>query len=166
VSLYEPAIHVPLIVRFPDQSSAERFTAPVELAGLAPALLKQLGIPQPTEFHVRAMPLGDSVSGSRAGSPIFSELLKSHAQDFRLHRYALIDGRRKILVTEAGDYLYGDLATDPQENHELTAAPFAEQLRQSLTRVTSTLRAPSHPHQEAPIDEQTRERLHSLGYAN
>ena len=166
VSLYESAIHIPLIVRLPDQSSAAQFTVPVELAGLAPALLERFEIPRPTEFHIPPMPLGDSTAHTRASTPIFSELLKSHPQDFRLHRYALIDGSRKVLVTETGDWVYEDLATDPQENHPLTAAPFAEQLRQSLAHVTSTLSAPSDPQQDKPIEDHTRERLHSLGYAN
>lgn len=165
VSLYEPAIRIPLIVRFPNQSRPERFTTPVELGGLAPAILKQLGIPQPTEFRIQAMPFGETPR-PQAAPPVFSELLPSHPQDFRLHRYALIEGTRKLLVSQTGEYLYNDLATDPQENQELTAAPFAEQLRQGLTRVISTLSAPSHPQPEATMDAKTRERLHSLGYAN
>lgn len=166
VSLYESAIHIPLIVRLPSQKSARQFTAPVELGGLAPALLKQLGTKQPVEFHIRATPFGESASHSSASSPVFSELLQSDPHDFRLHRYALIDGTHKLLVTETGDYLYDDLASDPQESHELAAAPFAGLLREGLARITSTLTASSHSRHDAPIDRETRERLHSLGYAN
>lgn len=165
VSLHESSIHVPLIVRFPGQTLARRLAYPVELAGLAPALLQQLDIPEPSEFHVAALPFGERAA-TRAVNPIFSELIETRPNDFRLHRYALIDGMHKLLVTQDGEYVYEDLTADPHENHALSAAPFGDRLRQGLVAVTSALNAVPGVRQAAPLDDQTRQRLHALGYAN
>jgi len=166
VSLYESGIHVPLIVRFPGQTTGRRIAPPVEMAGLAPALLRYLAIPAPSDFHIAPLPFGQAVTGDESDARVFSELIKTSPGDFRLHRYALIEGTRKLLVTEDGQYLSDDLGADPSEDNFRTDATLDQPLREHLSALTGRLVGTAHPGPPVSLDDTARERLHSLGYVD
>lgn len=161
-SLFEPSIHVPLIVRLPGRTEPERVPFPVELAGLAPAVLRELSVPIPPAFHVPALPR-DPGTGSLDHRYAYSELMQTTPGALQLQRYAIVGATHKLLVTPNDQYLYYDLTSDPAEAHPLAAPAFAAELRQVLADYTRAMGTPM-PRATAPLDATTRERLRSLGY--
>jgi len=159
-TLFEQTIHVPLIVRLPDAAPG-RMPEPVGVAGLGPAILGRLGIAAPESFQVPPLPFpGEPVTGYA-----YSEVLKEKPTYLRLHRRALVGKDGKLLVGNAGDELFYDLASDPAEAHPLPTPAFADALRQALAAVTDRLPV-AGVRQTAPLDAAARERLRALGYAD
>jgi arylsulfatase A-like enzyme len=160
LSLFEQAIHVPLLIRLPDGGAARKVSEPVQLAGLGPALLEYLGIKVPPSFHVPPLPLGRTDVGPRYA---YSEKVKPQPLAYVLHKQAVVGTGQKLLVTDAGADVYYDLAHDPLEQQPLTAPAFAGDLRAALSRLTAEAGPPAK-RQLGAVDEATRERLRSLGY--
>jgi arylsulfatase A-like enzyme len=159
-TLFEQTIHVPLIVRLPDGAPG-RMPEPVGVAGLGPAILGRLGIAAPASFHVPTLPFpGESGTGYA-----YSEVLREQPTYLRLHRRALVGTNGKLLVGNAGDEMFYDLASDPAEAHPAPSPAFAGALRQALAAVTDRL-ADGGAQQTAPLDAAARERLRVLGYAD
>src|SRR5262249_41859319 len=92
ISLFEPAIRVPLVVRLPDG----RVRRPAESAGIGPALLGALGIPPPASFHVAAVPLRDG--DAEPPARVVSQLGRIEGFALRYHRAAVVNGTRKVLL--------------------------------------------------------------------
>jgi choline-sulfatase len=159
-TLYEEVIRVPLLVRLPRPTS-RRVREPVSIAGLAPAMLRELGLPIPAGFHIPALPFG----GDGASGFALSEVLKVKPDYLRLHRRALVGATGKLLVLEDGSQVFIDLATDPAEDHPLTDPPFAAELRRVMAGVSEGSETVT-PKAGAPIDAATREKLRVLGYTD
>jgi arylsulfatase A-like enzyme len=160
-TLFEETIRVPLLVRVPGAPAARR-AEPVGIAGVAPAILGELGIALPASFRVPSL----SLRGDGAPTFAYSEVLKERPTYFRLHRRALVGRGDKLLVGNAGDEIFYDLAVDPGEEHPLPAPAFADGLRSALAEVTDGLAAAGAASPAAPIDAATRERLRVLGYTD
>jgi arylsulfatase A-like enzyme len=160
LSLFEQAIHVPLLIRLPDGGAARKVPEPVQLAGLDPTVFAYLGIKVPPSFRVPPLPLDSAEPGPRYA---YSELVKPQALGYMLHRQAVVGTAHKLLVTDAGANVYYDLAHDPLEQQPLTAPAFAGDLLQAMSRLTAQSGTPAK-RQLGAIDEATRERLRSLGY--
>ena len=159
-TLYEEVIHVPLLVRLPDRKG-RRVSEPVTIAGLAPAILGELGLPIPNDFVIPPLKL----DGTPGPGYALAEVLKVTPTYLRYHRRALVGQTGKLLVEDDGSQVFIDLATDPGEDHPMKDAPFAAELRKAMTEM-----APTHdvvqPTPGAPVDDTTRERLRALGYAD
>jgi len=161
-TLFEETIRVPLLVRLPATAPARR-ADPVGTAGVAPAILGALGIALPASFRVPSLSLrGDGGAPGLA----YSEVLKERPTYFRLHRRALVGRGEKLLIGNAGDEIFYDLASDPGEEHPLPAPPFADGLRRALAELTDGLAVAGAAPSSAPIDAATRERLRVLGYTD
>jgi choline-sulfatase len=160
LSLFEQAIHVPLLIRLPDGGAVRKVPEPVQLAGIGPALLGQLGIKVPPSFHVPPLPLDRAEAGPKYA---YSELVRPQPLAYLLHRQAVVGTGQKLLVTDAGADVYYDLTHDPLEQQPLTAPAFAGDLREAMSRLTAEAGPPAK-RQLGVIDEATRERLRSLGY--
>jgi hypothetical protein len=131
------------------------------VAGLAPAILGHLGIAVPESFHVPTLPSRrEQVTGYA-----YSEVLKEKPTYLRLHRRAVVGKNEKLLVDNAGDEMFYDLATDPAETHPVPTPAFAGVLRQALAAVTDRL-VVTGAARTAPVDAATRERLRVLGYTD
>jgi choline-sulfatase len=152
--LYEPAVRVPLIVRWPGRIEGGRhFTSLVELVDVFPTLMELCGLPCPADLHGRSLvPLLEGRPGATGRDVVFSEYLENEEAMVRSSRYKLIvgTGRRHRQDGYAsanplpGPYerLY-DLETDPAETADLRAhgelAEVAADLRKRLCeRVTTT----------------------------
>jgi len=159
-TLYEEVIRVPLLVRLPKPTS-RHVREPVSIAGLAPAILGELGLPIPAGFHIPALPF----DGKGASGFALSEVLKVKPDYLRLHRRALIGQTGKLLVLQDGSQAFIDLAADPAEDHPLTDPPFAAELRRVMASLSEGSETAT-PHPGAPIDAATRERLRGLGYTD
>ncbi len=133
--LYEPIIHVPLIIKLPHESEGRRIDAPVEQIDIAPTLAQLAGIAPPSlwEGHsllepgdtagagpsARAMPLA-------ASEPVFSMNFEESPRRAALTNgsIAVIDGHWKLVhylgklnypqIPPLRDELF-DLASDPGE---------------------------------------------------
>jgi arylsulfatase A-like enzyme len=159
-TLFEEVIRVPLLVRLPRPAN-HRVAEPVTIAGLAPAILRELGLPIPAGFHVPALPFdGDGAFGFA-----LAEVLKVKPDYLRMHRRALVGKSSKLLVQEDGSQVFIDLATDPAEDRPLTDPPFAAEMKRVMADMSEAPESVTPP-PGAPIDAATREKLRVLGYAD
>jgi arylsulfatase A-like enzyme len=174
VHLYEEAVRVPLVLRWPGVVPAGRVVeAPVALVDLAPTLLELLGTAGPEagfQGQSLARALVDGVEPD-PGHPI--HLQRRHYDGERVgdewvegDLYGVRQGRWKYL--ESGDgsrrELY-DLAADPGETANLVDQR-PDQMRRLAARIASWRQASRRPG-EAPRDlgASEREGLRALGYA-
>ncbi len=172
VQLYEEAVRVPLLLRWPSVVPAGRVVeAPVALVDLAPTLLELLGVPTPGDGLQ-----GESVAGALRGEALDPErTIHLQRRPYEGQRigdewiegdlYGVRQGRWKYL--ESGDgsrrELY-DLAQDPGETTNL-ADTRPEEARRLAGRIAAW-RAATRRAGEAPREptESEREGLQALGY--
>ncbi len=179
-SLYEPVLHVPLVIRAPSRVPAGRRVAtPVSTAGVFATVLDLAGLPP--EPSVQVGSLVEVIDGQPHPGPIIAEqfvsqlgstietddpLMEKKAR-FRAYRI----GRQKLVDAEPGGTFFFDLEHDPGERDDvamsqrMTVASMRESLdawRERLgipdLRATATGAAPK------PVDPAARERLRQLGY--
>jgi choline-sulfatase len=157
IFLYREAIKVPLLVKLPANSGAgSRVAAPVQLSDIFPTVTAALGLPAPRE--VSGISLFAAGATGAAGRVIYGETLFPRLQlgwsDLRSvldARYHYIHGPRPELY---------DTVADPREEHDLARSDPA-----TLSRLARELsRYPRGSERPAPVDEETRRRLSSLGY--
>ena len=160
LSLYEPLVHVPLLVRYPDRFAAgERSADLVSLGDVHPTLLDLAGVP--------------------AGDGAFRNLLRHEAPrtvavaentapkvlggvEMRMAR----SERHKLITRSTGERELYDLAVDPGETTNLVAedAATAADLDQALRAWERSLGETRLESREAEFDEETAQRLRGLGY--
>ena len=145
--LYEPAVRVPLIVRWPNHLPADRrVSAMVELVDLFPTLMDLTRLPNLPGLQGKSLaPLMRGESGATGHDVVFSEYLENEEAMVRSERYKLIvgAGRRERQdgyatgMPPMGPYerLY-DLDADPREATDLAQstdlAPLRDELRRRL----------------------------------
>jgi arylsulfatase A-like enzyme len=162
MTLFEPEIRVPLILKLRGGPRAARVVRPVETAGIAATLLRELDIPVPPGFTTPHLPLPD-----RADHPpeaVVSEMEPIRKVAVGLHRRVRLEGTRKAFKATDGKRLLTDLATDPAEQ-ALHAPATADQLR--LVKALDAVEPGSEPVRSpaaTSIDADTRRRLDALGY--
>lgn len=178
--LYENSVHVPLLMRYPREiTPGTTVSVPVELIDIYPTVLDLAGVP------TAGAPLdGSSLMGpirTGVGKPyLFTESRFYHPSFARYKNYRLyvpgVEGKwRSVrhgdlklirIPTLAGvEWELYDLAKDPVEKVNLTGQnPMEETLRDALERWMASGTAQSEP--VTAQDEETRERLRSLGYAD
>jgi arylsulfatase A-like enzyme len=178
LTLYDEALHVPLIMRLPlMMPEGVRIKGQVESLDLFPTVLTLVGL-DPAPFALAGRDLLPVVqAGAAPPTPLLAETAMSGDP-----RYALRDGRRKLiqpyklvfsstLKIDKPEELF-DLAADPREQQNLAAAPSPEldALRQELARRIDTVRralaAGGSRTQSRTLSPEERERLRSLGYVN
>jgi len=184
-TLYQEAVGVPLLVRYPPRIPAGvRVAQPVSTLGVFATILDLAGIEAPPTLQVgslASLATGESRTG---GGPILSELHQSRelapdspSPDPQMksdRRYRLLrEGSFKLVTTSQGETFFYDLSADPGETRDLSAERPADVsvMRARLARVEEEIGLPAL---DAPIevtgdkpelDEATRERLRALGYA-
>jgi tetratricopeptide (TPR) repeat protein len=156
--LYREALQVPLLLKLPgSRQHGRRVQAPAQLVDVYPTLLGLAGLPVPPKLPGRSL-----LDLDRPGQPareIYSETMYP-----RLHF-----GWSELasLIRDRFHYLHGpdpelyDLAADRGERRNVLAAerPVFFALRRSIQTYQRDLAAP------AAADQETRQRLASLGYA-
>lgn len=176
--LYDPAVRVPLLIRYPQGGlPASRVSGPVELIDIYPTVLELVGLPADSRT-LDGVSLLDSVEAGKSKSPAFTESRFYHPSFARYKHYRLeVPGdegkwrsvRRGDLKliripTLAGiEWELYDLASDPEEKVNLTGRFAVEDtLRAVLEEWMAQGEVSSQP--VSIDDEETRERLRSLGY--
>jgi arylsulfatase A-like enzyme len=143
--LYEPAVRIPLIVRWPGQiGGSRRVFDLVEMIDILPTVLNLLRLPLPPGLQgIDHEPLLRSRSAGNARSVIFSEYLENEEAMVRSARYKLIVGTGRRLRQDgyqtlqplplAGPYqrLY-DLDDDPNETKNLSGDPGLLSIEENL----------------------------------
>jgi arylsulfatase A-like enzyme len=166
VHLYEPSVHVPLIVRFPKGAgpAGKRVAALADLLDVAPTIADILGARgqagSDREFQGRSLlPVIEGAPGKPA---VLSRTVWDRP------RYALRDERYKYLYyTQTGEEWLYDLEADPGETRDLAPSePLrAAYYRQALHAWTLQLarRGPAGAEQ-AELSRDQCENLKALGY--
>jgi arylsulfatase A-like enzyme len=164
-SVYQDQVHVPLIVKFPNQRNGLIVRTPVSLVDILPTVLDVTGL------AANAEPAGISLRRATElpQRPIISE---SYPRPYflnlstRFHHVerAFYAGSHKLIVrTPGGSELY-DLEADPREERDIAAAngPLVTKLTAEFDQwLAGTVVVQG----EAPqMDSETLERLRSLGY--
>jgi arylsulfatase A-like enzyme len=180
MSLYEPGVRVPLLVRYPGAVRAgARVATPVSTLGVFATVLDLLGIPPPVPVHVGS--LLPAIEGQPAGEPIIVERSRSDfgapdttdrlsMSDRRYRTYR--SGTWKLVETARGETFLFDLAADAAERDDLASSRPADlaRLRRELATWIERLRLPSieaagDALPAVEVDAATKERLKALGYA-
>jgi arylsulfatase A-like enzyme len=169
-TLYEESVRVPLLMLGPGVPAGRVVDAVVSLLDVAPTLLDLLGLPPAPTFEGRSLvPL---FAGAAAEPrPALFELPHPGSRfDLRVHTHGEVDGTKKLVVRREPNVFVGvheayDLAGDPGEKTPLPApegAAMAKDLEAWRAELATRARgAVSH----APLDDETRDRLKALGYA-
>jgi len=166
--LYQPAVHVPLIVKRPDQDAGTVVAEPVSIAAIPDLVLSAL--PHPIVFSHRAKFPAPADDG-----PVIVENYYSRTKDlfsekwgkrFDRVRAAYVEWPLKYIDSSDGAHELYDLAADPAESRNLLAERPDEAAR--LAKLLADFRA-AHPRRYPPVEaapespEDTRA-LGALGY--
>lgn len=164
--VYEEAVHIPLIVRFPKGTTAAgmRLSGFVDLLDLGPTILDLFGIGWP--LGVPRLE-GRSVLPMVAGAPGKPSVLSRSMAERPV--FGLREGRYKFVhsLRDGESELY-DLAADPREKSDLADAEplMVEFYRQALYRwldgLERTRTVPAAT--PSPLSDEDRAALRALGY--
>ncbi len=173
ITLYEPAIRVPLLIVGPQVAADRVVSEPVSLLDVAPTVLELAGLPGEGTFDGRS--LVSLLRGEETQLPaphgIVSELERVAPKgiEMRMHQRALSDGQHKALVTPWGGLEVYDLGADPGERDPLAGAA-ATQVAGALAPLSAEYTAIASRPAAAPapesvvLDDATKEKLRALGY--
>lgn len=180
MSMYEPGIRVPLLLRYPPAIPAgTRVATPVSTVGAYATAREVAGLePDPT-LHVSSL-LGP-MRGGPPGGPVLAERYArpqmepgtDPVQDptVRIRTYRV--GSLKLVETSKGASLLFDLASDPGEENDLSDVRRGDVARLqgeldvwSAALALPPLDAELGPGAEPELDPEARERLRALGYVD
>jgi arylsulfatase A-like enzyme len=135
--LYEPVLHVPLVVKFPGAAHPRgSATNPVQLVDVLPTVVAVTGAAAPPDLQGQALP--DVRHPSLAEEDIDPFLVRRYGAQYDRSVRVLYDGSYKLIRTSRGEHMLFDLARDPEESNDLaTVEP--ERAAVLLQRLESTL---------------------------
>jgi choline-sulfatase len=167
--VYQSTLRVPLIIRWPKQSSfPARVDKPVSLLDVAPTVLQILGFSRPAEFQGRNLlgPISRPASGAAKGSApeeIYSESLYPHAHFGTSALRTLRVGSYKYIQAPRPEFY--DLVRDPAEKQNLyeSQKSLALSFRHRIESLRARYRA-EHASASRAQRPDAIEQLRSLGY--
>src|SRR5438876_1186742 len=119
--LYEPVLHVPLVVKFPGTDGPRgRSETAVQLVDVLPTVLAATGAAVPPGLQGEALP--HVTHPSFAEEDIDPFLVARYGARYDRSIRVLYDGTYKLIRTSRGEGMLFDLARDPAELHDLAAA--------------------------------------------
>jgi arylsulfatase A-like enzyme/Tfp pilus assembly protein PilF len=171
ILLYDPTIHVPLVIKLPGAGGptfkATKVDARVGLVDVAPTILHTLGLPVPKAMQGQSLlplvrPANDGIPV--ADRPIYSET------DYPYHCFSW----SALRSLRTGKYLY--VQAPKRELYDLTSDPKAEKnLAESSPAIADTLNAQlaslrkstssESPYKTTKLDPAATAKLNALGYA-
>jgi tetratricopeptide (TPR) repeat protein len=177
-TLYEGAVHVPLLIAAPGLvSPGVRDSEEVGLVDVAPTLFDLLGIEDPDDLDGESLLTALSAPsaspiGPAGGRTLYLETLNTYVDNGWAPLYALRRHDAKYISAPRPEYY--DLARDPHETHDLLAgtrgaapppgsALLAASLRARLAGQPDVTAADSD-RGDGGLDPEVRRRLESLGY--
>jgi arylsulfatase A-like enzyme/Flp pilus assembly protein TadD len=163
--LYEPTLHVPLLLRAPWGLKARVVEAPVSLVDVAPTLAGLLGHPFPAAGPLDGRDLSKALlaGGEPAAGEIYAE--SRYPAVFGWSPLAALRRRDLKYISASRPELY-DLRRDPREGADLlhgapNAAPEARGFASRLAAIEASAVTTARP---VAADAETRAKLASLGY--
>jgi arylsulfatase A-like enzyme len=118
--LYEPLVHVPLVVKFPGPDRPRgRDARPVQLVDVAPTALRHAGAPAIPGIQGQVLP--DVTRPSMAEEDINPFLVTAYGPAYDRAIRVFYDGTHKLMTTSRGETLLFDLSRDPGETENLAA---------------------------------------------
>ena len=138
--LFEPVLHVPLVVKFPGADRPRgRSAEPVQLVDVLPTVLAATGAAVPPGLQGDALP--HVHHPSLAEEDIDPFLVARYGAQYDRSIRVLYDGSYKLIRTSRGERMLFDLARDPDEQHDLAAAEpeRAADLQRQLETALGTL---------------------------
>ncbi len=116
--LYEPLVHVPLVVKFPGPARARgRDEHPVQTIDVTPTALASAGAPSIPGIQGEALPGAHHVTLAEEDINPFLVQTVGAAYDRAIR--VVYDGTHKLITTSRGDQMLFDLAQDPGETDNL-----------------------------------------------
>ncbi len=166
-NVYQPEVHVPLLVREPGQREGRRVREPVHLADVMPTLLARAGLPAAPGLQ------GADLFGGARPLPVvafmgrYLDLARAHPRFYDRTHTALVRGSWKLVVHSSGERELYDLESDPDERTDLAAArpEIAAELSAELERYQRAA-TPRFSAGDSAVDPEALERLRRLGYAH
>jgi len=167
IYLYEETIHVPLLVKLPQQHTAKKVENRVALADVAPTMLSAANLPVPISMQGRALlsfssgtTAGHGASGSERG--VYSESGYGHLsfgwsvlKSWRDGNYLYVDAPEPELYDESADLdAKHNLSPDMKAVTATAAARMSEFVRKSSAVTT----------QKRQLTAEQAESLRALGY--
>ena len=162
--LYEPLVHVPLIVRYPNRFPAgTRVRQQVQLGDLYPTILELAGADGSVESNGFKSLAGPAETVGHAFAVAENTAPKSLGG---ICMRMLRDGQRKLIWRSDGQHELYDLTADPDERTNLASVEPAvvERLIEELQAWERSLDRDTLGPTEAEYDEAVLERLRGLGY--
>jgi arylsulfatase A-like enzyme len=172
--LHDDQLHVPLLVRWPKHLTSGVVRTLVESVDVAPTVLELAGLTPEARFKGRIAVAAEQGFRTRFTGPRFVAPGAPRREAFAEESALAVDraGRRVEpkgrqtalysdwvkLISEGEKAELYDLKSDPGEEHDLalTQATAVAALRNQLARLAGDA--------SAAVDEETRDRLRSLGY--
>jgi len=163
--VYESALHIPLLLRYPGAPAGTRVSGLVRLIDVAPTVLDLMRLPalDPSVDGVSLVPVIEDPG--REGPPsAYAETCFPRLQYGWSELSSLRAGRHKLILAPRPE-LY-DLEDDPGERHNLFDAEpdVAARLRRELNAVAPAAAKCGPAAADAAVDDETRARLAALGY--
>ncbi|MCP3920831.1 MAG: sulfatase [bacterium] len=159
VSVSEPEVHIPLVVREPGPARARRDSdVLVQLTDIMPTVLDGLALELPRGMQGRAFGKGER--------PIVAEAYPLHSISPNGDWRAWFEGDEKYAWNSADlDGLF-DIAQDPYEHENLigTRAERAAEMQTRLEAYLASLPAPGEAGPEQHVDPSTARGLSGMGY--
>ena len=162
LSLYEPAVRVPLIVKLPQRDGGGRHTAAlVQHIDVAPTMLDLVGAPRPSKLGGRSLRnVLDSPTATIPPRQVYAESFAPRLRFGWSEVQSLTDERHRYIKSPRPE-LY-DVLQDPRERNDLSETETAtlEPLRDALAKLPADIPVP----QTAAPPDAERERLARMGY--
>ncbi len=168
-SLYNELLHVPLMVKHPDQTASKKVRQRLPVSGIMPTVLQACRLSFNEEFlsYPSLLPWVLDKGQKPEVSPIFCTGLLYYE-----NREAVIyDNKKFIRFTLSGQELFYNLQSDPHEQNPVNDRPGIKRSKQFLkdhkeTALTLQNVLNVQDADSVQVNSGTLERLRSLGYVN
>lgn len=142
-SVFDNAMHAPLIIRFPGRKNAERFDRPVEFLDIYPTLCDLAGLPEPQKNQLQGkslLPLLDQDPGTK---PLYAAGRYVEGDTITDGRYRYSEFRADRGAGEQVSRMLFDHRTDARENVNVAELPEnASQIERLSKEMHRTMRLP------------------------
>ncbi len=163
--LWQPVLHVPLIIRVPEARTPKRIAGRVGLIDVTPTILDLLGVPIPQNLA------GRSLAAALRGEPLaprryFAEVRSLGEQQFDeapdVDHFAVFDSNLKAIWSE-GSFRFFDLVQDPEELDGGAPDPDDPRHRE-LVRLLAAYWLSVQESPASELEAEDIEELRALGY--
>jgi arylsulfatase A-like enzyme len=158
-TLWEPELHVPLIVKYPKRwARSGRIAEPIQLTDIMPIILHKLGLPMPPNIQ--------GTASRQEPRTLLAEIFPLPVVSDLGHFRAYYEGSVKYIWSSQGKHGLFDLTSDPGETNNLyaTRTERASAMQRGMDALVKALPRPTESTLVKKIDQQTMDALRGMGY--